>query len=183
MNNIKEKIYQIIKNLFRRDFFYDQGSATTTENINVQIKKFEKENPNATTIFLNNLNNSFPNIKIENFTHFFNQDRCIRFLIQISEEKRFICQLSVFNYFSVYQHSVKFIDGRYEYEKPHFVNTNESEICDEIYRCSKVNAIRAIWLSRDILNEVVDEFSILDDDPLFRYEIKISDILFTDHYI
>jgi|GEM_PF-2862371 len=183
MDNIKEKIYQIIKNQFQRDFFYDQGSITTTENINVQIKKFEKENPNASTIFSSNLSNSFPNIKMENFTHFFNHDRCIRFLIQISEEKRFICQLSVFNYFSVYQHSAKLAHSRYEYEVPHYVNINESEICDEIYRCSNVNSIRAIWLSRDILNEVVDEFSILDDDPLFRYEIKISDILFTDHYI
>lgn len=183
MNEIKKNIYQIINKTFERSYFYDIGSDVTINNIQKQIEIFETKFPEIQIRILKQLKSRFPNAVFENYTHFFSHDRCVRILIKINDNLRFICQVSIFNFFSVYQHSAKLINNRYEYGELHFLNRNESDICDEIYNCANEFFKELIWLDRDILNEIISEFSILNPDVLYNYEIKIADALFTSHYL
>lgn len=177
------EIYQIINEQFEKNFFYDSGSAVTNDNLKLRIKEFEEQHPDALIRFLKELKDNFPEAKIENWTQFFNLDRCIRFLVETNKENKFICQLSIFGYFCVYKHTAHIIEGQYDYDKIHFYNPNESEVCDKIYNCSLKTSVNPIWLKREVLEEIVQNFSLIDSDPLFRHEISVADILFTSHYL
>lgn len=183
MNTNKESILQLINNVFEKSYFYDQGSEKTILNISKQIDLFKKKYPSLLMNFLQNIKQSFPDAKIENFTHFFYHDRCLRFLVEITEKFRFVCQLSIFNFFSVYQHPITFQNGKYEYEDLTFINKNESDICNKLYSCTNVRSEEWDWLDRDLLTTVIDDFSILTTDAKFNYKITIADALFTTHYI
>ncbi|RZK23231.1 MAG: hypothetical protein EOO43_08710 [Flavobacterium sp.] len=176
-------ITHFINNNFQRNFFYDVGSEKTKINIINHIERFEKENPNAITDLLISLKKSFPDAKIENWTQFYNFDRCIRFLIEIDYTERYICQISIFGYFSIYKHSMQYAQGTYTYDDISFYNHYESLACDKIHKCLLPTFKNLIWLDRDILEKVINDFSIITDDPLFTIKITVADILFSNHYI
>lgn len=178
-----KEINHLINHNFEKDFFYGKGSLSTESNIKNQTKIFEDLNSNIVANVLTKLKETFPNAKIENWTHFFNLDRCIRFLVEISGEQRFVGQLSIFGYFSVYKHSVQLVQDRYLYDEVLFYNLNESPISDQLYNCFSSVSNETIWLEREILKHVFEDYSVLDDNPLFNYLITIADILFTDHYL
>jgi len=182
MDKQLKTIYSKIDQTFEREFFYD-GSEITIKRIENEVRVFKERHPDYVMTLLGDLGKSFPEAKIENWTQFFNYDRCMRFLIEVNEELRFIAQVSIFNYFSIYQHPMKLADSRYNYGDLVFINKDETELCNQIYECANGNSGDFTWLQSDILNEVIKDFSILADDKKFCNEIKIADALFTEHYI
>ncbi len=182
MSEIQSNIQSVI-NLFGKDYFYDSGSIQTVNNIKEEISLFEKRNPDFLVLFLKSLRASFPNANIENYTHFFGNDRCVRFLIEIDEKLRFICQVSIFNFFSVYQRPRKVVNSINKYREISFINQDQSEICNKIYDCANICSEHLVWLNRDILKQVIDQFSSYIPELSYANEIKVADVLFTTHYI
>lgn len=173
---------QSVINLFEKDYFYN-GSVQTVNRIKKEINLFETKNLNFPQRFLNNLRTNFPNTNIENFTHFIDNDRCVRFLIEIDEELRFICQVSIFNFFSVYQRPRKVVDSMNEYGEIRFIDKNQSEICNIMYECANICSEDLVWLEKGTLTQLIDQFSSYIPELAYTHEIKIADVLFTTHYI
>lgn len=178
-----KEINQVINHNFEKDFFYDRGSLRTELNIKNQIKIFEEINSDVLNNVLTKLKETFPDAKIENWTQFFNLDRCLRFLIELNGQQRVISQLSIFGYFCVYEHSTQLVQDIYTYDETVFVNLNESLICDQLYKCFVSASNEPKWLHREVLEQIFEDFSIIDTDPLFSHKITIADILFTNHYL
>lgn len=175
------EILNIINSTFEKDYFLDKGSPKTEMNLKNQIDSFNHTYPTAQKDFLENLRYNFVDAKIENFTHFFDLDRCIRFLVEMENDRRFVCQLSIYGYFSVYESPSRLENEKYTYGTKEFIDKNNLEICDTLFNCSNVISKPPIWLTKEILNETIFDFSI----PNINYEskIKIADCLFTSHYI
>lgn len=180
--DILRKIKEITDN-FEREYFGSLGSESTIFNIKKDIESFEERNPELVNSFRKSLILNFPNSNIENYTHFFDGDRCARFLVEIDNQLRFICQISIYNFFSVYQHSMKYANGRYEYDEVTFINNGESDYCDKMYHGLNNLSKDFIWLGREILSQVIPELSILGNVNDYNDEIKIADVLFTSHYL
>ncbi|WP_316735830.1 hypothetical protein [Pedobacter aquatilis] len=176
-------IYQIIENHFERNYFYNSGSIKTEENIQHLIENFERAHPNLSNRLMSDLKSNFPEVKVEHWTQFFNHDRCIRYLIEIDEVQRFICQVSIFGYFSIYQHAYHLKDGRHVYDNVKFMDKGDSKICDRVYESICGPSFAPIWLERNVLKYVVPEFSLNTCNELYSYEISVADILFTNHYL
>lgn len=180
---MEDKISLIVTNNFEQGYFLDRGSIKTTKKIEEQINAFNNRYPNAISDFLDNLRKCFPEAQVEDWTHFFSLDRCVRFLVQFDEQRRYVCQLSIYNYFSVYHCPHHFANGRYTYGKKQFINKMEVNVCDRMYNCAAAITDEApIWLEREKLNEIVFDFSthgfIIHD-----YVIRVADVLFTTHYL
>lgn len=182
VNNMSN-ISRIIANTFNRDFFLGYGySLNTEEKLKDQINTFNNTYPNAISDFLENLRKSFPEVQVEDWTHFFSQDRCARFLVQFDEQRRYVCQLSIYNYFSVYHCPYNFANDRYTYGKKQFINQFELQVCDRMYECAAaITNETPIWLEREKLNEIVFDFST--PGFIHDYVIKVADVLFTTHYL
>lgn len=179
---MSNRITHIINETFDREYFTDFGHMDTTRKLKEQIDAFHKQFPSAEIDILANLRASFPGIQIENWTHLFNLDRCIRFLVQFDEERRYVCQLSIYGYFSVYHCPYHLENKRYIYGKKQFINQSELEECDRMYECvAAITNEQPIWLTPEKLDEIIFDFSI----PSIKhdYVIKLADVLFTQHYL
>lgn len=175
------EILSTIKNIFEDQFFSDKGSKKTDDTLIRDINGFNIRYPNIITDFHSNLKSAFPNVVIENWTQFFNLDRCIRFLIRFDDENRFICQLSIYGYFSVYQSPYYFIDGKYIFGEKKFIEIGEIEVCNRFYECANILPNSIEWLDRKTLNQTVFDLSIKEIN--YTHIIKVADTLFTNHYL
>ena len=178
---MNEKIFNIISNSFEKNYFLDYGSLQTENALLKQIECFNLNYPTAVKDYFTNLKILFSQALIENFTQFFNLDRCIRFLVQLDEKNRFVCQLSIYGYFSVYHSPYEIKNNLYNYGKKMFIEENEIEICDKLYECSNVIDKKPIWLGRDALRETAFDLSIPKIGH--QYLVTVADVLFTQHYI
>lgn len=183
MNEIKKKVDLIIEKVFVKEYFYDTGSQSTINKVNDGILLFEQTNPEFINSFYRRLCESFPNGKVENWTQFFLQDRCVRFLVQINEELRFIAQVSIFDFFSVYRHPMTVVNGKNEFGEIKFINHHESKISDLIYACTSEYNGQLIWLEKNTLNQIISEFSTHIPEVETSFEFTIADALFSSHYL
>jgi len=173
----------IIDSVFDKDFFTDKGSEATVENIQSHIKAFNRSFPNLSRYFLDNLKSEFPNALIENYTQFFNNDRCIRFLVQINDQERYVLQIGIFEIFSIYKHSYKIMNNKYQYDEVFFIDKGEVAIADKFYHCLPTVCEHFEWLEREFLNQEVSAFSNKLHDKELSHIVKVADLLFTSHYI
>ncbi len=176
-----DKIANLITNTFESQYFVDSGSLKTETILTEQIEGFNMEYPNVIAHILRQLRNSFPKAQIENWTQFFNLDRCIRFLVQFDEEERYVYQLSIYGFFSVYHSPYSLCDGKYTYGEKKFINPLEFEVGDKMYECAKVLKEEPVWLEKETLNQIVFDLSIPQIGH--KYVIALADVLFTTHYI
>lgn len=176
------EIEEIIKINFERDFFLGEGSLTTIKNIEHQIDLFSNKYPNYTDQVSHSLNEAFPIAKIEAWTHFFRQDRSVRFMIEIDERERYVLQVSIFEYFCVYRRSCAFDGEKYSYGKTEFINKGEHLFTDLLYRCIP-NYDKFPWVDKGTLKEIVPTLSILNEDEKLSFPITVADALFSDHYL
>lgn len=183
MDEIKKKVNLIIEKVFVKEYFYDTGSQFTVNKLNEWFLRFEEKNSEFVNSFYRRLCESFPNGQVENWTHFFLQDRCARFLIQINDELRFIAQVSVFDFFSVYRHPMTVINGKNEFGEIKFINHHESKISDLIYACTSEYNGKLIWLEKNTLNQIIPEFSTHIPAVETSFEFTIADALFSSNYL
>lgn len=177
-----KEIEKIIETNFERDFFFDKGSPRTVKNIQNQIDLFNNKYPNYVEEISNNLEKSFPNTKIEAWTHFFRQDRSVRFLVEINEQERYVLQASIFGFFTVYRRSCVFSNDKYSYGNAEFINKGESTVADQLYLCLP-NFEKFPWVDKIKLTEIVPSLSVLNEDERFSFKISVADAVFSDHYL
>lgn len=175
--------FRFIGDFFDKDFFADKGSVATNAKIQSTITEFTNCYPNLITDFLKELRDNFKSATIENHTQFFNNDRCIRFLVQINHNERYIIQIGIFEMFSVYKHSFKILNGKYSYDSINFINERQSTFTDLFYKCLPMECQHFPWLDSDILDTIVSDFSTIEKDPRLSHIVKLADVLFTKHYI
>ncbi len=178
MNDIQE----IINLNFERDFFFDKGSLKTVKDVEHQIDVFNKKYPNYADQLYATLKEALPNVKIEDWTHFFRQDRSVRFLLEIDEQERYVLQVSIFGFFCVYRRSCVFDGEQYSYGKIEFINQGKHLLTDQLYYCIP-NYNEFPWIAEGTLKEIVPSLSILNDDKRYSFCITIADALFSDHYL
>ena len=175
------EINELIKQSFEQSFFLDKGSLITENNIQNNINKFQKHYPDIISKILTNLKLTFPTALIENWTLFHTNDRCIRFLFQFGDHERYIIQLSIFGFLSVYQRPFNKIDGKNVYGEVEFLN-DQHVVANQAYHCIP-DYDDFKWLYKAQLDSPVKELSIFNDDPLYANIITVADVLFTQHYI
>lgn len=173
----------IISSTFEKDFFYDKGSERTIYQINNHINQFNQRYPDLVCNLLSALKVHFPSATIEDHTQFFNNDRCIRFLLQLNSIERYVLQISIFEAFSIYKRSFKIESGRYYYDEIKFINNGESPICDKAFECLPIECQNFTWLERQTLEKNIPQFSVVQKEPSLSHIIKVADVLFTTHYI
>jgi hypothetical protein len=175
--------HDIIAQLFNKNFFLGNESSSTVKNIQSNINAFNQQFPNLENYFLDSLKSSFSDALIENHTQFFNNDRCIRFLVQLADYERYVVQISVFKLFSIYKHPFAMVNSKYIYEDITFINNQELDVADLIHSCLPTDCKHFDWLNKDILNQIVPAFSVIEKDEKLSHIVKIADVLFTSHYI
>jgi hypothetical protein len=168
---------------FDKDFFRDRNESTTNQ-IRTDVDLFNSTYPDLYRDFLAWVKIRFRDSHLEDWSHLFNGDRCHRLLVEIDSELRFICQISIYNFFSVYQHSIKREGDKYAYGDLNFIQPSESGICDEIYEILKqAGGTNFIWLDRSILHSPIQKLSIFNQEERFAHVVTVADLLFTDHYL
>ncbi|MBD3750324.1 MAG: hypothetical protein IE931_12600 [Sphingobacteriales bacterium] len=184
MNNIITKINKIIKEDFDKDFFLEKRNPIVISHINKKIQHFQKHlDDNYIANLISKMENQFPKAKVEDHTQFFNLDRCLRISITLNPTLRFICLVSIYDFFCVYQHPLYLENDKYIFGEVRIINESEIKICDELYNIFKSYFKNIIWIKRDILTKIHSEFTFEISKINLIERISIMDILFTNHYI
>jgi hypothetical protein len=191
MNFIRKDVFKIIdSNFIDEGFFQDKDDFTTEIRIRKNIERFSAKYPDLLSRFLSKLKTNFPNAVIDDCSQLFSLDRCLRIRIKIDENTQFICQISIFEFFSVYSAPVNNISG-IEYQESQtsqlkFIDPDEDNTCDRIYECLIDCNVDFIWLKRGLLEEVIPRLSESDylGESFYDglYVISVGCVLFTKFY-
>lgn len=173
---------ELFKN-FERAFFLGQHSEKTIDYIEQEIQEFNKKYQSLQADFEEGLLKFSDLKKLENCTQFFNYDRCLRYIIEFNDKSRYVIQISIFKYFSIYERSLDFVKDKYVYGPVNFINQNEDPVCDKIFSILSLLSSDFIWVDKETLLTTVEELSIINPDPKFAYHTKIADVLFSSHYL
>ena len=188
MKDIQKDVFEIIDSKFKsRNFFQYEIDLETEELIKSEIERFEVDHPELISKILKQIRTDHPSATVQNYTHFFNLDRCLRLIIEFTNEIRFICQISIFGYFSIYTAPLITYDGiHYESNLIRFIDVNEMDICNQIYNSIDECIPNLKWLPKSLLEEIVFRLTDLDylDDSTYDsvYNISVGSVLFTKHY-
>ena len=126
------------------------------------------------------LKSTFPDYVLDNQTHFFYNDRCLRVYALINQDNfysDYAIRVSIFNFFSVVCTNYVVENAKNLLQPVIFFNPGENNFADKAFNILIKYYPEIVWLSKEILIEPVFKLDVFNKN--IRKDILLNDVLFT----